>query len=248
MCFSYFKGVLFFFILFCLMMGISCSGMVAGSEDETSGIIPYPKVPSIVPLAKGNHYFYEHTTYNSSGEIIKKGELSLKTDRVYGLKDDSALILLTQYNYNLKFIEYVFEYEWNNSSMGNLISYRDTNVDTLGIYFRGEYQGENRTLYKAPILWLKYPGKKGDTWQRKKSDSTIIFCELVDTNATMYIPTNKNFNISGLEFLSCYLYKEINGNITSYYYYNTGYGQVGFLEYIDDILNRTVFLKNYFLI
>ncbi len=222
---------------------ISC--MDAMKVDSGSGI-PLPRTPSIIPLAAGTEWIYSHTTHDSLPNDT--AELNYAIDRVYGLADDTTLILITEINVNQKFLLYVYEYEWEMNGYGLLLSYRDQHVDTTGIYIHGEYSGEIKTLYPKPILWLRYPAAVGNTWFQSSSDTTDTlrpFYEVIDTSAVMSIPTQQTKSMTPLEFVYCYLYRKTIADTVSYFYYTPSYGSVGSLEYVSGTLNRSSLLKTY---
>ncbi len=219
-----------------------------GTADlmDTGGEIPYPRTPGIIPLAVHSRWTFSHTAHDSSGNVT--ADLHCEIGRVYGLDYDTLLTLITDYNFEQKFQLYLYEFEWEDLDSGILISYRDHNVDTTGIYIHGEYYGEKKTLYKKAILWLKYPAVIGDTWNLASPDSTdplLSRYEVIDTNIAFSIPAQEINSLSPVEFVQCYLYKRTRADTVSYHYYTPQYGSVGFLEYINGVLRRTYLLKGY---
>ncbi len=232
--------------LFIAVFFYRCSNMeLAGDLSD----IPFPRTSGIIPLASNTQWVFSHASYDSSGNLVSQNQdLDLSIDRVYGYTD-TGLILITQQNAMEKFQLYVYEYEWESLGEGLLISYRDQNVIPKGIYIHGEYEGQDTTLYPNPILWLKYPGSIGEKWQKIDPDTTDTiptWYEITDTNTNFYIPTQQNNSSSPLEFLSCYVYKETRADTISYYYYNSNYGSVGFVQYVKGVMRRTFILKSYF--
>ncbi len=208
--------------------------------------IPLPRTPSIIPLSAESEWLFSHTIHDSA--TPETADLHCAIDRVYGMVDDTTLVLITQVNLDQKFLLYIYEYEWESFGHGLLVSYRDQNVDTTGIYIHGEYSGEVKTLYPTPILWLKYPAAIGDSWFLDSPDSTdtiLPYYEIVDTSAVFSIPAQQKGTLSPLEFVYCYLYRKTISDTISYFYYTPQYGSVGFLEYVSGILNRTYLLKQY---
>ncbi len=222
----------------------SCSTMV----DAVSGgdIIPYPRTPGIIPLDAFSQLVYSHTAHDTSGNST--ADLHCAIGAVYGLDFDTLLTPITEKNFEQNFQLYLYEYEWEDLDSGILVSYRERNVDTTGIYIHGEYFGAQITLYKKPILWLKYPAAIGDTWYRASPDSTDTLLpryEVLDTSAVFSIPCQEEDAMSPVECVQCYLYKRTEADTVGYYYYTRQYGLVGYLEYIHSILRRTVLLKSY---
>ena len=229
------------------MISLHCS--CASPELADTGIdIPYPRTPGIIPLAVNSSWLFAHSSYDSLGNIVSEDQsLHLNIDRVYGYENDSTLTLITELNVLEKFPLYIYEYEWEFLSKGLLISYRDQNVDTNGIYIHGEYVGEDKTLYRKPLLWLKYPASPGESWllfSADTSDTMPSLYEVIDTSAEFYVPSQQQ-GLSALDFLSCYLYKETKGDTVSFYYYNDQFGSVGFLRYIKGILRRSYILRSF---
>lgn len=221
---------------------ISCST----SLKSEGSIIPYPRTLSIIPLERGNWWIFNHTEYNDD-KIVSQKKLHLKVGHSYGFKNDS-LISLDNANPEIKYLEYIYEYEFENSKMGNLISYRDTFVDTTGIYIRGYYEAEKRILYDKPILWLKYPSVPGDTWtiiHKNNKDTTPVYMETIDTSTTLNIPSIEP-SPSAVSAVNCYLYKETIGDIVNYYYYSKTYGLVAFLSYINGKLHRNFIIEDFY--
>jgi hypothetical protein len=217
----------------------------SGLMDIGEGI-PYPRTSSIIPLTAYSQWVYSHTAHDSAGSVT--ADLHCEIGRVYGLEYDTVLTPITEFNVEQKFTLYVYEHEWEDLASGILISYRDKNVDTTGIYIHGEYAGEKKTLYRKPILWLKYPAAVGDIWYRASPDSTDTLLpryEVLDTNVVFSIPSQEEDLMSPVEFVHCHLYKSIKGDTVNYYHYTPQYGLVGFLEYINGILKRTCLLKSY---
>lgn len=209
--------------------------------------IPFPRTPSIIPMAIDNKWLFSNSSYDSLGNILDSDkELNLCIGRVYGLTHDSTLELITYLNSGFKFPLYVYEYEWESLKEGLLISYCDKNVDTNGVYIIGEYQGEYKTLFKNKKLWLKYPGKPGDKWvfytHNSNYNDSVSF-ELLDTSADYYIPSCNENNVNPIDFLECYLYKKIHGDTVGYYYFHKNIGSVGYLQYISNTIHRSYILR-----
>lgn len=234
------------FILGMISWYCNCaSPMITGGEGTD---IPYPRTPAIIPLAVNNRWIFTHSSYDSLGNLMSQDQnLHVSIDRVYGYNYGSDLVLITESNVSEKFPLYIYEYEWEFLNKGLLISYRDQNVDTNGMYIHGEYVGEVKTLYREPLLWLKYPASTGESWlvySADTSDTVPALYELIDTCAKFYIPSQQE-GLSALDFLSCYLYKETKGDTVSFYYYNDQLGSVGFLRYIKGILRRSYILNSF---
>lgn len=232
-------------IIVIVFPSLHCNAMPAGgSSDE----IPYPRIPSIIPLMVNSRWYFSHTAYDSLGNLTASDQsLGLHIDRVFGMDNNQTLTLITEKNWNLKFPVYVYEYEWEELNEGLLISYLDKQVDTFGIYRCGEYVGEDRIVYKKPILWLKYPASPGDTWfvfSPDSTDTTRSYFTLIDTSAQLGIPSQST-NSTPLEFISCHVYQETKGDVASYYYFNYKYGSVSFLRYINGVLRRTYIIEKY---
>jgi hypothetical protein len=212
----------------------------------------YPRKESIIPLARGNSWIFSHSSYDSVGnQVSSQEELNLAITDVYGLVGDTTLVKLTQYNVNDTFREYVYEYEWEATNLGLLISYRDVKVDTPGIYIRGTFDINDRVVFDPPILWLIYPLKNISTWHI--TDSTVtggppVTMEILSTDTLFYTAETVGSGMSAVPFYNCYLYRQTQEDSVSYYYYNNKIGSAGYLKYVNEVLRRsyilTQFIKN----
>jgi hypothetical protein len=225
-----------------------CASPTATNDGLTDP--PYPRAKSVIPLSPGNRWTFLHTAFDTGGLTNPvQGDISLALSRVYGLQNDTLLVPIHPNIGTLKFTEYVFEHEWNELKEGLLISYRDKNIDTSGVYIRGLYAGENRTLYRKPLLWLAYPAKPHTQWTVKNassSDTATSLFEIIDTCATLSIPETQHPNMVCTKFVTCYLYRETKGSVTNYLYFSRNIGSVAYISYHGGILRRSYLIKNYY--
>lgn len=243
--------IYFTIIILFNLLNVCCINSIDGKMDEKiNDIIPYPRESSIIPLGVNSHWLFSHTSYDSLGKIqSSQQDLELAIDRMYGMINDSTLVLIVDSNAHKKYPLLVFEYEWESLKEGLLIAFCDKKVDTNGIYIVGEYIGEKRNIYKTKKLWLQYPSKQGNIWKMYSNDTTdthAVIYELLDTGAIFSIPSQSPNSASPLNFLECYLYKESKGDTVNYFYYHNQFGSVGFLQYQNNVLRRSYILKEYF--
>ena len=230
-----------------VVLKYSCTSSVDGSGNLIDP--PYPRKESIIPLAYGNSWAFSYSDYDSLGnKTSSQEELNLKIPAVYGLLGDTTLVKLTQYNSNDTFREYVYEYEWEESLEGYLISYRDVKVDTPGVYIRGIFDMDERTVFNQPVLWLVYPMRTVSTW--RITDSTVtggapVTMEILSTDTLFYTAETSNSGMSAVPFYKCYLYRQTQGKSVSYYYYNDRIGSAGYLNFVNDVLRRSYILTRF---
>jgi len=209
---------------------------------------PLPRTGSIIPLAKGSYWHYSYTDYDDSGSTIHSAqELNLEIPAVYGRIDTRLELLQTPVDTNA-YDEFVYAYEWESSGQGYLLSYRDLNEHTPGVYIVGEYAKNNHHLYDTAVLWLSYPAKPGSSWSAAIIDSSSAIeskMELVAIDTTFYVPIAGELG-SAVSFHKCYLYRQSDSNSVSYYYFNKDIGALGYLHYKNDKLKRSYILRSYY--
>jgi hypothetical protein len=211
---------------------------------------PFPATSSILPLGSGNSWSYSLTAYDSLGNKIIPSRVGLALDIPggFGLMDDTLLGPITWQNHEQVFPAYVYKFEWDKRDSGSLVVHRGTYpLGSRGLYVIGWYRRGETHLFPGEKLWLPYPADSGKTWlfdSDTSADSTSAdTMEILSTHAPFFAPDP--LSPSAGDIYDCYLYKESNGVLTSYYYYNPDIGCVGFLNYQDGKLRMSYSLKEY---
>jgi hypothetical protein len=211
---------------------------------------PFPRTNSIMPLVQGNTWNYSYTAYDSTGTMIVPHRLNLlyAVNAQYGMQDDSTLIKITMDNYRTEFPAYAYQYEVEESDSGYLLTYRQYQPGERGIYIVGYYHRGAYHLYPLEQLWLAHPANTGMTWQFKSDplgDTSItVAMEVVSANTSCSFPDPAS--VSGIRVVdSCYLYKEMSGDLTSFYYYHEKFGAIAYQGYYKGILRTTYILKSF---
>jgi hypothetical protein len=211
----------------------------------------FPRTASILPLERGNAWTYSYTAYDSLGGKILPHRLDLNIDinAQYGMPNDSTLVLLDYYNYQVNFPDYAYQYEMEEQGRGYLVVYRSLYpLATRGLYIIGEYNGTALQLYPAEQFWLAYPADSGKTWQFRPDplgdSARVTDMQLVSTNARSYMLQPDC--MPGIAVIdSCYCYRQSNSDTVAYYYYNEKYGAISYQRYLGGKLRETYVLKSF---
>jgi hypothetical protein len=242
-----------------LLIGLMLSGCSVMGDNAASPIgledsPPLPRMESILPMARGNSWHYTNTLYDSATGKIRfdNEDLELAMPKLFWLSTDSQLNEVDPYSYTWMeddTLEYAYAYEWEAYDRGEILVYRDIDVDTKGIYRIGKYRGY--AVYPhQPQLWLKYPADSGDTWTYQTMDTsgtpgdTVFMSVDADSVPFSYIGDSGN-RLNPLSQAYCKRYKSVSGTTTSYYLMNDSIGIVGYIRYDGPELVSTFVLSDY---
>jgi hypothetical protein len=233
-------------LLVALLYGCSYDGVSSGTPQTP----PLPRTESILPLTVGHQWTYSSNRYDSAGTVSHEGTLNLSLPGVYGVRaTDSVVVRLNQNNYNEyspHFMEYLYEYEWEEYKSGYLLAYRDIDIDTPGLYIVGTYQNTRPQLYAKGILWLAYPAEKGFSWSFSYPGTTdTINMQVMETDTTWYHHNLVSAAPASLRFYHCYLYRESLGDSSSQYFYNEDVGALAWFRFYRDSLVRAYTLTRF---
>ncbi|MCP4297088.1 MAG: hypothetical protein GY786_15905, partial [Proteobacteria bacterium] len=187
---------------------------------------------------------FRRLSYDPTGETV------ILTDTIYLVQKpksenflssfiDSLLGGTSDSSNALKYVdEKMASFRWEHDSTALIIGFRQPSDSAVkngtydgGVIICGTAQSGKTNYLPEPILWLPYPGKKGDA-----SDSTVQFVAvsiLEEVNNPMLDETGK--------LSSTYCYREISGDKQIFSWYSVGYTLLAKLEYQNGVRIRSVF-------
>jgi len=224
---------------------------------------PLPRLPSPIPLKVGNEWNYTISVYNSTGGKTFNGDSTMVLKIVQGFVIQNKTLTPITSNTVLKnyqWSELAFSFEWNGSGEGLIYSYRDLK-DPKGIFVVGSFSDTvGPTLFDSAVLFLNYPASAQTSWvmewpeqviDGKSPGSTIIKMVPRDTLTVMASDTTfyfRNFRLNGevpLDSRICALYRHQNGTKRIFRFFNEDFGELGYLEYREGKLYKTLMLINF---
>jgi hypothetical protein len=235
------KNILSASLTFLVSFLSSCSVLISADKAPSSpNRPPTPRIASILPLEKGTEWSYSFTTFDSAGAMIfNSEEVSVSISKLLGLRNDSLRILPTDYyfNYDDSLYEFVYSYQWNEADFGYLLTYRDRNVQSQGLYILGKIRANRIYRYPTSELWLRYPSTAGDSWTVHEYDTASA--TIIDSMQMKTISNSEPFytfvgaSDGALRFLDCYHYSATlsNGSV-EHYYYHKDYGCIAFFSMV----------------
>lgn len=228
------KKIILLNVLTILIFNWSCESL----NDTVGGTIEHPNIESIIPLDIGRSSTFQWNIYDTdeNTSVDSTAEYYISIEDVLVFDESNNLVSFDFYKHSELDTPFIYKYEQNQSQKGSLISYLSNDSIVKGIYQFGNYTPDTMIIYDTPKMWIKYPGKTGDSWNYISEDSSITKWEIIDTKSKYSIPSQYTDNISPVIFLDCYLLKSTKDSIEAYHYFNKNYGLVGYLEYINSKL------------
>jgi len=148
----------------------------------------------LAPLAVGNYWEFQRVWFDTLGK-----ESHIDTVRI--TVNDQIDISGTT----------VYSWSWDFYSSHSILL---TNMSD-GVYVFGYVQDGVQTLYDAPSLWLKYPGKVGEEFYAKSDDVTY---KIASISSIISVPAGE---------FTCYEYRgtapEFGGDVVTYFSPQIGY-------------------------
>lgn len=184
-------------------------------------------------------------------KVRSRNDLDLRMPLAYGVTHDDSLVPIftstyysTGWDYDTSdFREYVYQYEWEDTDSGVLVTYRDLHV-TPGVYIVGEFVGNDASLRDTPVLWLAYPATEGHSTVLSRDTATgdSVTIAVMGTSQAFY---HKSDGPLPIRYYDCYLYRETTGESEIYYYYHPSFGALGYLRYNSGKLRTSYILESF---